>query len=196
MRTFLFVLSLLVFAGCAGKEKAKSIARADPTETTATAEPPAPIVANNAVATNAPTAGDTKWQYEKRVDQQGRTVYKASTVSPKLLEFDFPYNGGSVATLTIRKRASDTHVYIQVSKGQFNRSFQGGQARVRFDGAPPVSYAFSAAENGSANVIFFDAGKALVDKLKTSRTMDVDVDFAGQGKRQITFRTDNLNWNH
>lgn len=135
------------------------------------------------------------WRYEKTTDNEGRSVQKASTMSPNLLEFEFPYNGGSTATLTLRKRADDTHVYIQVSKGQFNRSFQGGQARVRFDGKAPVLYSFSAAENGSANVIFFDADQKLINQMKTARNMVVDVEFAGQGKRQITFRTAGLTWN-
>ncbi len=134
------------------------------------------------------------WRYEKTVDREGRPVHKASIVSPTRLQFDFPYAGGSTATLTIRKRENDTHVYLTVSNGQFNRSFQGGHARVRFDSRPPATFGFSAAENGSANVIFFDSEQALIGQLKASQKMIVDVEFAGQNKRQIEFRTAGLRW--
>ncbi|GAB3990837.1 hypothetical protein GCM10028807_18900 [Spirosoma daeguense] len=153
-------------------------------------------VAKTQVSSKGNVAGNTTWQYSETKDNEGRNVYKASITSPKLLEFEFPYEGGSVATLTIRKRENDIHVYIQVSKGQFNRSFQGGKARIRFDKKPAVTYGFSAAENGSANVIFFDSEKSLIKQLKMARTMVVDAEFAGQGTRQIVFQTANLNWTY
>ena len=189
------MFSLTLIWGCSTKEKAsqesvpaQNLAKADTTTTQPATS--SPIAAHQTDS----RLGTSTWQYSKRVDNEGRTVYKASITSPTLLAFDFPYNGGSIATLTIRKRDTDTHVYIQVSKGQFNRSFQEGKARVRFDGHAPVTYTFSAAENGSANVIFFDSEKALIKQLKTARTMLIDVDFAGQGTRQIEFRTAGLKW--
>ncbi len=189
------MFSLTLIWGCSTKEKASQEAVNDQNLPKADTTATQPVNTTYAAA-NKPDSrpGTSTWQYSKRVDNEGRTVYKASITSPRLLEFDFPYNGGSVATLTIRKRDTNTHVYIQVSKGQFNRSFQEGKANVRFDGSAPVTYTFSAAENGSANVIFFDSEKALIKQLKTARTMLVDVDFAGQGSRQIEFRTAGLNW--
>lgn len=197
MKLLLFTASLLMLFACSGKKPDSQDKVRAQTETTANAEPEPPVgMASDKPATGSNVADAGKWQYERTTDKTNNPVYKASTTSPTVLEFDFPYNGGSTATLTIRKRASGTHVYIQVSKGQFNRSFQGGNARVRFDANPPVNYAFSAAENGSANVIFFDSEQAVLAKIKKARTMIVDVQFAGQGNRQIEFRTAGLVWNH
>jgi hypothetical protein len=196
MKFLFFTISLLTLLACSGKKTATQDKAANPTTTNAEPEPPIAIAADKLTNENGNVASAGKWLYEKTTDHEGNPVYKASTTSPTVLEFEFPYNGGSTATLIIRKRESGTHVYIQVSKGQFNRSFQGGQARVRFDNSPPVNYAFSAAENGSANVIFFDSEKAIIDKLKKARNMVVDVQFAGQGNRQIAFRTTGLVWNH
>ncbi|GAB3704582.1 hypothetical protein GCM10027592_36110 [Spirosoma flavus] len=189
---------LFTFLGCAEKKKSSPSTATKPSAITSDTNAVRPVdnVTKTQVSGKGNVAGSDTWQYSNRVDKEGRTVYKASITSPKLLEFEFPYSGGSVATLTLRKRESDTHVYIQVSKGQFNRSFQGGNARVRFDSRPPVKYAFSAAENGSANVIFFDSEKEFIRQLKASRNMTVDVEFAGQGTRQITFRIANLTWNY
>ncbi|WP_460962345.1 hypothetical protein [Spirosoma litoris] len=197
MKIPLYTLVLLTLLSCSGKEKANQATNSTSGKatTTDTLQPPVAISEQSTGQQEAPEGAGT-WRYERTTDRVGNPVYKASITSPRLLEFSFPYAGGSIATLTIRKRESGTHVYIQVSKGQFNRSFQGGKADVRFDGNPVVPYAFSAAENGSANIIFFDSEKALIDKLKTTKKMTVDVAFAGQGQRQIEFITAGLVWNH
>ena len=191
MKNLLLASCLLVFVACSDKKKVKQTSAIDTVGVPigVTTEP----TTNRSTSTSS-AAQTPAWRYDKTVDQEGHPVYKASIVSPTQLQFDFPYAGGSTATLTIRKRESGTHVYIQVSNGQFNRSFQGGQARVRFDSRPPATYGFSAAENGSANVIFFDSERALIQQLKTSRNMTVDVEFAGQSKRQIAFRIAGLRW--
>lgn len=194
MKSLLYLLTLLTLFGCSSKEKANQTGSAK--TTTDTMEPPVAISDDKPTSTTDLPVGVATWTYEKTTDKEGNPAYKASIRSPKLLDFAFPYAGGSIATLTIRKRESGTHVYIHVSKGQFNRSFQGGRAGVRFDGKPASSYSFSAAENGSANIIFFDSEQDLIDKMKAARNMIVDVDFAGQGHRQIEFQTAGLNWNH
>ena len=196
MNVLLYVVSLTVLFSCSGKKESTQTQVTDSAEVNVATDMPKPVEPSSGKPTTKNGTDAGIWHYETTTDKEGRTVYKASTISPNLLEFDFPYAGGSTATLTIRKRESDTHVYIQVSKGQFNRSFQGGQARVRFDGNPPVTYSFSAAENGSANIIFFDADQPLIKKMKAAQNMVVDVEFAGQDKRQIEFRTAELTWNH
>ena len=137
-----------------------------------------------------------KWRYEKKVNQDGQTTVKASITSPAILQFGFPYTGGSTVTLTLRKRDKTTTVYLQVANGQFNRSFQGGSVRIRFDGEPAVTYAYSAAENGSATVIFFDEADKFIRQIKTAKKTVITVSFYAQGNRQIEFRTAGLEWPH
>ncbi len=195
VKNLLYLLSLLTLLACSEKKTATQETASGQTQVKPNAGPEPPI----APSSDKPTLSRTnagKWLYEKTVDQEGQPIYKASTISPTLLQFDFPYAGGSMATLTIRKRDSGTHVYIQMSKGQFNRSFQGGKARIRFDGNAAITYGVSAAENGSANIIFFDQEQVLINKMKRARNIVVDIEFAGQGSRQIEFQTAGLTWNH
>ncbi len=135
------------------------------------------------------------WVYTKTADQTGKAVEKASVTSPDVLKLGFPYEGGATATLTIRRTTNGTTLYIQVSQGQFNSSYQGGSARIRFDNQPWGTYAYSPAANGTGTTIFFDATDPLIRKIKASRTMAVDVAFNGQGRRQVTFKTAGLRWN-
>lgn len=141
-------------------------------------------------------AKPNQWVYATTSDKFKGTVYKATIQSPTRLEFAYPYSGGSVATLTIREKDKATHVYVEVSKGQFNRSFQGGNARITFDGEPARNYPLLAAANGRANIIFLDADKRFIGKLKQSSRMLMTMEFQGQGKHQLEFKTAGLQWNH
>ena len=197
MNVAVYLSCLLLLFSCSTRKSENRAPAVDSAQAPVTATPHPTTRASPSTAKPGAVADAGKWVYENRVDEDGRTVHKASTRAPLRLEFGFPYTGGSTVTLTIRKRVgSDTHVYIQISNGQFNRSFQGGKARIRFDGGPPKLYSFSAAENGSANVIFFDQTQALIQKIKATQTLSVDVEFAGQDTRQIYFRTAGLRWTY
>ncbi len=196
MRSSFYVLSLLLFLNCSGEKKSARLPGADTGQASVDTNVRR---SDEGTAAKPGTGADvlvraSTWAYAKTVDKMGNPVYKASVTSPNLLQFDFPYVGGSTATLTIRKRDNSTNVYVEVSKGQFNRSFQVGSARIRFDNKPPVSYSLLAAENGRANIIFFDSEQKLINQIKASRTMTLELEFAGQGKRQIEFRTVGLKW--
>ena len=193
MKKTMHILCVFALLSCSNEKKSTQSAATD------TLHIPLDAPVNTGLDKTAPKAALAnagKWMYENKVDKDGNSVYKASTLSPDSLKFSFPYQAGSTATLIIRKRASNTTFYLQVSNGQFNRSFQGGQARIRFDNQPATTYAYTAAENGSANIIFFDATQKLIDQLKNARKMSIDIEFYSQGNRQIEFSTAGLIWNH
>ncbi len=198
MNHLIFVLTLLALCSCRGNEKTARTTPADTSRITST-ESITPVnraVAGEPVGKNTTSTPTGTWVYTKTVDKAGSTVHKAVITSPNVLTFTFPYAGGSTATLTIREKNNETTLYLDVSKGQFNRSFQGGSARIRFDNTPSAIYSFSAAENGRANIVFFDSPQALIDRMKKARTMFVTINFYAQGSRQIAFNVADLAWNH
>lgn len=148
------------------------------------------------VATGYRQAKPNQWTYSSTSDKFKGTVHKASILSPTRLEFAYPYSGGSTATLTVRQKDNTLHIYVEVSKGQFNRSFQGGNALIAFDNAPAKNYPLLAAANGRANIVFLDADKRFIDRLKRSARMLMTMEFQGQGKHQLAFRTAGLRWDH
>ncbi|WP_051041029.1 hypothetical protein [Fibrisoma limi] len=160
----------------------------DPVSVTYVIERPGPLL------TQTPAAATKGWAYEKTADKFKGRVQRASLVSANTIQFDYPYTGKTPATLTIRERDGSTTVYIEVDKGQFNRSFQNGSAKVRFDGKAPVTYPLTAAANGRANIVFFDADQKLINQIKAARTMTVAINFYGQPVRQLEFRTAGLRW--
>ncbi|RYC68212.1 hypothetical protein [Spirosoma sordidisoli] len=135
------------------------------------------------------------WRYEKTPGPTGSSVYKATLTSDNTVQFGYPYSGGSAVTMTIRQTNGSTYAYLEAANGTFTRSYQNGSARIQFDGKPPVSYALSAAANGRANIVFFDAGEKLIAQLKRTRTMVVRLQFAGQPVREVRFTPVGFRWN-
>ena len=198
MKSCLYLISLLTLLACSDRETSNQATVGDSAKATTEASPSS--VSKPSTQSRSPekpvVGKPAKWVYEKAVNAEGQTVYKASVTSPNRLEFGFPYTGGSTVTLTLRQRADSPTLYLQVSNGEFNRSFQGGTVRIQFDSQPPATYTYSAAENGSATIIFLDAVSKLVEQLKASEKMTIDVVFHHQGSRQIVFRTAGLTWKH
>ncbi len=191
MKFFLSIITLLILGSCSREPKesgSTGLAGAPTDSSRQRSDDSINITQPNSRSGAQPG----RWTYENT----GRTVYKASINSTNLIQFEYPYTGGSTATLSIREKDGSTQAYIDVSNGQFNRSFQNGTARIRFDGKSPVTYSLLAAANGRANIIFFDEVRQLINQIKASKSMSVDVRFDGQPARLIEFRTANLRWNH
>lgn len=135
------------------------------------------------------------WTYQRTTDATG-VVHKATVRSPTVLDLGYPYGRGAVATLTLRHKNGLTSVYVEVAKGQLNRSFQNGTARVRFDGQRARSYPLTAAANGRANIVFVEADRLFFASLQRARQMAVELRFEGQANRQIDFPVAGLRWPH
>ncbi|GAB3642343.1 hypothetical protein [Spirosoma arcticum] len=194
MKLFLSVIGVLILVNCSGKKGDRSIRTDTVSSPVAAIRTPDNDSVNEGSNRSGARAG--MWTYEKTVDKTGVTVYNASVTSSNLLQFAYPYTGGSTATLVIREKDGSDQAYIEVANGQFNRSFQNGSARIRFDGKPPVTYSLVAAANGRANIVFFDGERSLINQIKGAKNMVVQVIFDGQPTRQIEFRTADLRWNH
>ncbi|ADB37823.1 hypothetical protein [Spirosoma linguale] len=199
MKSLVFLSSLLIFSTSLKNEESVASTGIPLAGVTASNQSvkPEQTSSTKSISDAKPTLPAGKWTYEKKVvDKAGSIVYKASIASPTPLNFSFPYAGGSVATLTIRHRNDDTFLYLEISRGQFNRTFQGGSARIAFDNQPARNYSFSAAENGRANIIFFDDAAKLITQMKKAQRMTINVEFYAQGRRTIDFSTATLSWNH
>ncbi|GEC78152.1 hypothetical protein [Flavobacterium aquatile] len=147
------------------------------------------------VTVETPIAPTVKWQFSEDVDKMtSKTVNYASIQANEELEFNFPYDGGSVATLTIRKKDGTIDIYLNVSKGQFNSSYDGGSIRIKFDNDSPKTFSFSAASDGSSDIIFINSTKTIISKLKTTKQMIIEVEFYNEGLRQIEFDVDGFEW--
>lgn len=139
-------------------------------------------------------AQNGSWQYKQPVGMTAQPAASASVASVNRLNFPFPYQGGSVVTLTLQRRADGPLVSLSVDKGLFNRSYQNGRAQVRFDGGRAVSYTLVAAANGRANLVFIDPAPAFIRRLRSSAKAVVRLEFASQPVREVSFNVRGLKW--
>lgn len=181
------IFALIVIANFGDKNKTS-------TSTTSTTE-----VANKEkqglVETKLPKEETTKWQFQEEVDKMtSNTVKYASIDANEELIFNFPYDGGSVASLTIRKKDGSNDIYLSVSKGQFNGTYDGGQVRIKFDEEKPKKFSFTAPSDNSSDVIFINSTKAIISKLKTSKKIIIEAEFFNEGNRQMEFDVTGFKW--
>lgn len=134
------------------------------------------------------------WQYKQPVGMVARPAAEASVTSVNRLNFPFPYEGGSVVTLTLKRRADGPLVSLSVDKGLFNRSYQNGRAQVRFDGGRPVPFTLVAAANGRANIVFVENASAFIRQLRSSSKVQFKLVFAAQPTREVEFVARGLKW--
>lgn len=147
------------------------------------------------VIQNKPDDPISSWSYQESEDKMtSKKILFASVNANDELQFEFPYDGGSIATFTIRKKNGSTDIYLHVSKGQFNNTFEGGQVKMRFDSNPAKRYSFSGASDGSSDIIFINSAKEIINKLKNSSKMLIEVEFYNEGNRQIEFDVGQLKW--
>jgi hypothetical protein len=147
------------------------------------------------VETELPKEEITKWQFQEDVDKMtSKTVKYASIEANEELEFKFPYDGGSVASLTIRKKDGGNDIYLSVSKGQFNGTYDGGQIRIKFDDEQPKKFSFVAPSDGSADMIFINSEKTIIAKLKNTKKIIIETEFFNEGNRQMEFDVAGFKW--
>ena len=140
----------------------------------------------------------TAWEYCETIDEMtDKTTYYASIESENEVKFEFPYNGGSSLTLTIRDSPQyGKNMYIKISKGQFNSGFDGTNIKVRFDDKEPITVHCNFPSDYSTDLFFLANYNKLLNLIKDSKTMKINAEFFSEGTRTFTFKTEGLEWNH
>lgn len=138
----------------------------------------------------------SNWQYNEDADKMTNDKrYFASSVSTNEIEFEFPYNGGSNFTLTLRNLGKGNEIVLQVSKGQFMPGIMSSEyCRVKFDDGETTKYTYNSAEDGSSEVIFFEKSTKFLTNLKTAKKLMIEAPFYNAGRQVINFDIEGLTW--
>lgn len=138
------------------------------------------------------------WQYSEQIDEMtDKNTYCAYTVSTNEVTFDFPYEGGSSLTFTIRDSPQyGKDMYIRISKGQFNAKYNGTKIKVRFDDDPAFDVYCNESSDLSMDILFLRGYNKILPKLKKAKTMKIAAEFFNEGVRTFTFDVEGLEWNH
>ncbi|MGX5818060.1 hypothetical protein ACWKWU_07690 [Chitinophaga lutea] len=143
-----------------------------------------------------PVTPPLNWTYQEEVDQMtDGKKYFAYCESPTSLDFKFPYDGGSTATLILRHIDDQSDVLLTVSKGQFVGSVLADRTvKLKFDNDAPVEIPYVSPSDGSANAIFLDFKSPLVERLKKAEQLKIEAEFFNEGLVIMDFKTTGLTW--
>lgn len=160
-----------------------------------------PVVSANTKAeekteSKEPEAVKSNWSYTEDADKMtNEKRYFASCVSTNEIDFEFPYNGGSFFTLTVRQMGKGNEIVLQVSKGQFMTSISSSESiRAKFDDGQAFTFSFNSASDGSSDVIFIENSTKFLSKLKTAKKLLIEAPFYSAGRQHIEFDVAGLNW--
>ena len=161
-----------------------------------------PIESNEIVKTEEPAQlveqQKDKWEYNTTKDEmRGVETKFATIVSENTVNFDFPYDGGSKLILTLRKKGNETDVMVTISKGQILCRIDGCEAAFKFDKGAVQSITMAEPDNHASDVLFVmydNTESKIINSLKNSKKLVIEVPFYQEGKKQFTFDVSGLNW--
>lgn len=142
---------------------------------------------------------EKQWDYSTETDEMNDSKSRfASLVSDNVIEFDFPYNGGSTMRLTVRyMKKYGTDVILRISSGQFLCSEYNGTnfVRVRFDDGTAMKYRTLEPADGSSDQLFLTNAKKFISLAKKAKVIKIEAPFYQEGNRVFTFSVDKpLEW--
>lgn len=162
------------------------------------------IVADSISATseaqdNVDSKQEKTRDYQSQVDEMNDSKSKfASIVSDNIVNFDFPYQGGSDMTITVRNTKKwGTDVYISISKGQFICNEYNGTnyVRIRFDNGTPIKFTTNEPSDGSSDLLFLTNRKKFINLAKKAKRILIEAPFYQEGNQVFTFTVDKpLEW--
>ena len=135
------------------------------------------------------------WTYFSPTDQiTGKTYKIAQLRSDNSLSLGFPYRGPNYGTLSVRQHPQyGLDVFVSVEKGQILcRGGDYGRCtfKIRFDDGKAESFTAVTAEDGSTTVIFAAYPKWALEKLKTAKSVTVQMLMYQAGDQVLSFRSD------
>lgn len=134
------------------------------------------------------------WSYGEQVDKMtDKTMYFASCQSTNKVEFDFPYDGGSSLSITVRNMNGANEVILQISKGQFMSSYSSA-VKIKFDDEAIKSYNFTEPSDNSNDYIFLNSGPSIIKKLRTAKKLKIQPQFFQEGQTVFEFDVAGLKW--
>lgn len=169
--------------------KDKNIAVADSTTVT--------IPSSDVSSTSAAIpAKEENWKYSEETDKMtDKAIYFARCNATNTFNFSFPYEGGSVLSLLVRKMDGNNEVILQISKGQFSSAYNSS-VEMKFDNGKILSYDFTEAADGSSNYIFLHPASSIIKKIRNSKSIKIEAPFFEQGRQVADFDVSGLDWKH
>ena len=187
MKKFIVItLGVLVFMGACINSNNSSASASD--ETANTEE------VTDSVNTDTNEVSEKTWDFTSDTDDMDDSVNKYYSLrSDNFANFDFPYQGDSYLTITVRyMKKYGYDVLLNIDNGQMVGNEYNGTnyVRVRFDNGKVEKYYYSEPNDGSADCVFIKNTSKFIKKCKTAKTIIIEQEFYQEGVHQFKFHVD------
>lgn len=131
------------------------------------------------------------WTYD--IDEVGidktKSIY-AINRSINSLDLKFPYNGSNHGSLVIRKMKNKIEILLSIDKGQIIGEIYNIKGKIKFDNSNSFSFTANKSNDGSSNIVFIKNPSAILEKIRKSKKMLVEVELYNNGIQVIEFNID------
>lgn len=200
-----FALAVVIFIGikaCSDDHRSTASDQSNTATASPASDPPntqAEVIdhdVNSAPAAEVPKQDQTAWTYFDNTDKvSGKQIHFASVDALELLEFGFPYNGGSTATIQLRKHPRHgTDVILHVDKGQFVCGVEECAVMVRFDDGRAERYRAVGPSDYSSTELFIEPASKFIGSAKKAKQVVIEANFYQSGDRAMVFPVEHLTW--
>lgn len=137
-----------------------------------------------------------KAEWDFLIDKDEMTDSKniwANISSDNYVIQDFPYEGQTRATITVRyMKKYGYDVLIQISQGQFNgREYYGtNYVTARFNEESPKKYYFNESADGDSKIVFLRKSADFIKNCKKATDIKIDLPLYKGGRPVFTFHVD------
>ena len=152
-------------------------------------------VIDTALYGNTPIEVEKKtWSLQTKQDEMDDSKsYWYSLQSDNYANFDFPYEGDSYLTITVRwKKKYGYDVLLEITDGQMVGNEYNGTnyVRVRFDGGKVQKFYYNEPNDGSSNLVFLRNAQKFIEKCKNAKDIIIEQEFYQEGVHQFKFHVD------
>jgi hypothetical protein len=143
-----------------------------------------------------PAPPRSRWRYSNQRDEMRNGVTSIACLeSTNELEFDFPYQGGSTATICFRQSPQyGFDAWVSVERGQFT-CLMDCTVRVKFDDGEIHTFSAGGASDGSADIVFISNANRFLNGVKGAGRIVVEAEFYQSGAHQMVFENaEGLQW--
>lgn len=152
-------------------------------------------VIDTALYGNTPIEVEKKtWSLQTKQDEMDDSKsYWYSLQSDNYVNFDFPYEGDSYLTITVRwMKKYGYDVLLEITDGQMVGDEYNGTnyVRVRFDGGKVQKFYYNEPNDGSSNLVFLRNAQKFIEKCKNAKDIIIEQEFYQEGVLQFKFHVD------
>lgn len=152
-------------------------------------------VIDTALYGNTPIEVEKKtWSLQTEQDEMDDSKsYWYSLQSDNYANFDFPYEGDSYLTITVRwMKKYGYDVLLEITDGQMVGNEYNGTnyVRVRFDGGKVQKFYYNEPNDGSSNLVFLRNAQKFIEKCKNAKDIIIEQEFYQEGVHQFKFHVD------